>query len=91
MLICVRGLEATNEYGLHRRHAVNIDPLSMGAVFPRSEATMSEPHIKVLSKTEIVDGIKWRKLPAAVETDHRGWHWVPESKVVWIEEEADDE
>ncbi len=44
---------------------------------------MSEAHIKVLSKTEIVDGIKWRMLPKLVATDEKGRHWIPETRVVW--------
>jgi hypothetical protein len=40
------------------------------------------PHIKVLQKTEVVDTLKWRLLPATVETDHKGRHWIPEHYVV---------
>ena len=48
---------------------------------------MRHPHIKVLQKTEDIDGVGWRLLPKAVECDgsrggHR--HWIPETKVVWI-------
>ncbi len=46
-------------------------------------------YIRVLQKTEVIDGIKWRMLPLFVECDGRGpghRHWVPELRVEWLDE-----
>ena len=48
---------------------------------------MTRPYIRVLKKTEIVDGVKWRLLPKLVEMDSKGRHWIPDTKVVWLKEE----
>ena len=42
---------------------------------------MSDKVIKVLQKTEVIDGTRWRLLPKAVVEDGGGRYWIPESYV----------